>query len=58
MSAANILKIIKQKKAELLDRRFTEPRRKIKQLTNEVTGVDENMLYLQYQIFLGIPQLF
>ena len=44
MSAANVLKFIKEKEAEFVDLRFTDPRGKIQHLTMDVTVVDEGML--------------
>ena len=44
MSAANVLKFIKEKEAEFVDLRFTDPRGKLQHLTIDVTIVDEEML--------------
>ena len=44
MSAANVLKFIKEKEAEFVDLRFTDPRGKLQHLTMDVTIVDEEML--------------
>ena len=44
MSAANILKYIKEKDAEFVDLRFTDPRGKLQHLTMDSTVVDEGML--------------
>ena len=44
MSAANVLKFIKEKEAEFVDLRFTDPRGKLQHLTMDVTVVDEGML--------------
>ena len=44
MSAANVLKFIKEKEAEFVDLRFTDPRGKLQHLTMDVTVVDEDML--------------
>ena len=44
MSAANVLKFIKDKEAEFVDLRFTDPRGKLQHLTMDVTVVDEGML--------------
>ena len=40
MSAANVLKFIKEKEAEFVDLRFTDPRGKLQHLTMDVTVVD------------------
>ena len=44
MSAANVLEFIKEKEAEFLDLRFTDPRGKLQHLTMDVTIVDDEML--------------
>ena len=44
MSAANVLKFIKEKEAEFLDLRFTDPRGKLQHLTMDATIVDDKML--------------
>ena len=44
MSAANVLKFIKEKEAEFVDLRFTDPRGKLQHLTMDSTIVDEEML--------------
>ena len=44
MSAANVLKFIKEKEAEFVDLRFTDPRGKLQHLTMDTTIVDEEML--------------
>ena len=44
MSAANVLKFIKEKEAEFVDLRFTDPRGKLQHLTMDVSVVDEDML--------------
>ena len=44
MSAAKVLKFIKEKEAEFVDLRFTDPRGKLQHLTMDVTVVDEDML--------------
>ena len=44
MSAANVLKFIKEKDAEFVDLRFTDPRGKLQHLTMDSTVVDEGML--------------
>ena len=44
MSASNVLKFIKEKEAEFLDLRFTDPRGKLQHLTMDSTVVDEGML--------------
>ena len=44
MSAANVLKFIKEKEAEFVDLRFTDPRGKLQHLTMDSTIVDEKML--------------
>ena len=40
MSAASVLKFIKEKEAEFVDLRFTDPRGKLQHLTMDVTVVD------------------
>ena len=44
MSAANVLKFIKEKEVEFVDLRFTDPRGKLQHLTMDATIVDEEML--------------
>ena len=44
MSAANVLKFIKEKEAEFVDLRFTDPRGKLQHVTMDATIVDEDML--------------
>ena len=44
MSAANVLEFIKEKEAEFVDLRFTDPRGKLQHLTMDVTIVDEDMI--------------
>ena len=44
MSASNVLKFIKQKEAEFVDLRFTDPRGKLQHLTMDVGVVDSDML--------------
>ena len=44
MSAKNVLKFIKDKEAEFVDLRFTDPRGKLQHLTMDATIVDEEML--------------
>ena len=44
MSAANVLKYIKEKDAEFVDLRFTDPRGKLQHLTMDASIVDEDML--------------
>ena len=44
MSASNVLKFIKDKEAEFVDLRFTDPRGKLQNLTMDVSVVDEGML--------------
>ena len=44
MSAANVLKYIKEKDAEFVDLRFTDPRGKLQHLTMDASIVDEGML--------------
>ena len=44
MSAANVLKFIKEKEAEFVDLRFTDPRGKLQHLTMDATIVDEDMI--------------
>ena len=44
MSAANVLKFIKEKEAEFVDLRFTDPRGKLQHLTVDTSVVDEDML--------------
>ena len=44
MSANDVLKFIKEKEAEFVDLRFTDPRGKLQHLTMDTTVVDEDML--------------
>ena len=44
MSAANVSKFIKEKEAEFVDLRFTDPKGKLQHLTMDVSIVDEDML--------------
>ena len=44
MSIKNVLKFIKDKEAEFVDLRFTDPRGKLQHLTMDSTIVDEDML--------------
>ena len=44
MSAKDVLKFIKDKDAEFVDLRFTDPRGKLQHLTMDGTAVDEGML--------------
>ncbi len=44
MSAAKVLKFIKEKEAEFVDLRFTDPRGKLQHLTMDASIVDEDML--------------
>ena len=44
MSANDVLKFIKDKEAEFVDLRFTDPRGKLQHLTMDATAVDEGML--------------
>ena len=44
MSASDVLKFIKDKEAEFVDLRFTDPRGKLQHLTMDSTIVDEDML--------------
>ena len=44
MSAKDVLKFIKDKDAEFVDLRFTDPRGKLQHLTMDCTAVDEGML--------------
>ena len=44
MSASNVLKFIKDKEAEFVDLRFTDPRGKLQHLTMDASVVDEDML--------------
>ena len=44
MSAANVLKFIKDKDAEFVDLRFTDPRGKLQHLTMDASIVDEDMI--------------
>ena len=44
MSTSDVLKMIKDKEAEFVDLRFTDPRGKLQHLTMDATIVDEDML--------------
>ena len=44
MSAENVLKFIKEKEAEFVDLRFTDPRGKLQHLTMDASIVDADML--------------
>ena len=44
MSAKDVLKFIKDKDAEFVDLRFTDPRGKLQHLTMDSSIVDEDML--------------
>ena len=44
MSAANVLKTIKDKEVEYVDLRFTDPRGKLQHLTQDISTVDEDLL--------------
>ena len=44
MSASDVLKMIKDKEAEFVDLRFTDPRGKLQHLTMDSAVVDEDML--------------
>ena len=44
MSAKDVLKFLKDKEAEFVDLRFTDPRGKLQHLTMDTTVVDEDML--------------
>ena len=44
MSAKDVLKFIKDKEAEFIDLRFTDPRGKLQHLTMDSSIVDEEML--------------
>ena len=44
MSAADILKTIKDKEVEYVDLRFTDPKGKLQHLTQDISTVDEGML--------------
>ena len=44
MSASNVLKFIKEKEAEFVDLRFTDPRGKLQHLTMDAGIVDEDMI--------------
>ena len=43
MSAKNFLEFLKDKEAEFVDLRFTDPRGKLQHLTMDTTVVDEDM---------------
>ncbi len=51
MSASDVLKMIKDKEAEFVDLRFTDPRGKLQHLTIDSTVVDEDMLNQGNQIY-------
>ncbi len=44
MSAANILKTIKEKDVEYVDLRFTDPRGKLQHLTQDISTINEDFL--------------
>ena len=44
MTAANVLKFMKEKEVEFVDLRFSDPRGKLQHLTMDSTIVDEEML--------------
>ena len=44
MSVKDVLKFIKDKEAEFVDLRFTDPRGKLQHLTMDSSVVDEDML--------------
>ena len=44
MSAKNFLEFLKDKEAEFVDLRFTDPRGKLQHLTMDTSVVDEDML--------------
>ena len=44
MSAKDFLKFLKDKEAEFVDLRFTDPRGKLQHLTMDATAVDDSML--------------
>ena len=44
MSAKNFLEFLKNKEAEFVDLRFTDPRGKLQHLTMDISVVDEDML--------------
>ena len=44
MTAANVLKFMKEKEVEFVDLRFSDPRGKLQHLTMDHTIVDEEML--------------
>ena len=48
MSAKDVLKFIKDKDAEFVDLRFTDPRGKLQHLTMDCTAVDEVCLMREY----------
>ena len=54
MSVANVLKFIKEKEAEFVDLRFTDPRGKLQHLTMDASIVDEDML--KDGVFLMVHQ--
>ena len=54
MSAANILKTIKDKEVEYVDLRFTDPRGKLQHLTQDISTVDEDLL--TNGVFLTVHQ--
>ena len=45
MSSSDVLKFIKDKEAEFVDLRFTDPRGKLQHLTMDASIVDEEMLH-------------
>ena len=44
MSAADILKTIKEKEVEYVDLRFTDPSGKLQHLTQDISTIDEDLL--------------
>ena len=44
MSAKNIIKLMKDKQAEFVDLRFTDPRGKLQHVTMDATVVDDELL--------------
>ena len=55
MSAENVLKYIKEKEAEFVDLRFTDPRGKLQHLTMDASIVDEDMLNAVSYTHLTLP---
>ena len=54
MSSSNVLKFIKDKEAEFVDLRFTDPRGKLQHLTMDSTIIDEEMLIKNNLIILAV----